>query len=63
MHYLKDIKKIIDELNYIMTTKHKKQVFFVFLSMICCSVLELLGVSAIYPFLDSMMDYENLSEK
>lgn len=63
MRYIKDIHKIFKELNYIMTSKHKKEVFFVFLSMLFCSVFELMGVSAIYPFLDSMMDSENLSKK
>lgn len=60
---IKTVKKIIDELRFILTKEQKKKSVRVFASMIMSSLLELLGVSAIYPFLDSMMNLENLDDK
>ncbi len=59
----KTLKKIVFELMYIMTPKQKKDSIIVFLSMIICAMLELLGVSAIYPFLDTVMNTEQLEGK
>ena len=63
MNDIKTARRIVDELRYIMTQNQKKGAAIVFVSMIICSFLELIGVSAIYPFLDSMMNPEDLNEK
>ncbi len=63
MKDLKSVKRIISELTEIMTKKQKKKSVIVFASMIICSLLELLSVSVIYPFLDAMVDMDNMSEK
>lgn len=63
MNNIRAVKNIIDELLYIMTEKQKKKAVIVFISMIINSLLELLSVSVIYPFLDTMMDSANIANK
>ena len=60
MDNVKAIIRIIGQLNYILTKKQKKESVIVFLSMILCSVLELVGVSVIYPFLQLLLNEESL---
>ncbi len=56
MKNFKTLKTIIDRLDYIMTAKQKRGSIIVLLAMIISSLAELMGVSAIYPFLDTIMN-------
>ena len=47
--------RIIGQLNYLMDKKQKKESILVFVCMVLNSGFELLGVSAIYPFLQMML--------
>ncbi|WP_034445896.1 ABC transporter ATP-binding protein [Butyrivibrio sp. AE2032] len=60
MENIKALFGIIYQLNYILTRKQKKDAIFVFATMILCSVMELLGVSVIYPLLQLMMNENSL---
>lgn len=53
---INSVIKIFRYIGYILTAKQKRESIYVFISMIVCSLLELLGVSAIYPFLLLLMD-------
>lgn len=55
--------RIIAQLKYIMDGKQKRESIGVFLCMILCSILELLGVSAIYPFLQMMLTPDKIMKK
>jgi ABC-type multidrug transport system fused ATPase/permease subunit len=63
MENLKSLKRIYDQLMYILTGKQKREAVIVFISMIALSLLELIGVTAIYPFLQVMMDADELRGK
>lgn len=63
MGNIKSLVRIINQLNYVLTTDQKKRAIFVFLSMLLCSALELIGVSVIYPFLQLMMDEDEIRNK
>ena len=63
MKSIKSFARIISQINYILTSKQKRASILVFVSMIACSSLELLGVSIIYPFLLLMMDENGMREK
>ncbi len=63
MHNFRTLKTIIDRLDYILSNKQKKRAVVVLLVMIISSLAELLGVSAIYPFLDTMMSPSVDSDK
>lgn len=54
---------ILFQINNILSRKQKKDAILVFIYMLIGSSFELLGVSAIYPFLLVMLDFENLREK
>ncbi len=56
-------KDIFVKLRYILNKKQKKSCLLVFFGMIVGSGLELLGVSAIYPFLQMMLSPSELQEK
>lgn len=55
--------QIAKQLGYILNKKQKRTCIWVFLSMFLCSLLELLGVTAIYPFIDIMMYQDDLRDK
>ncbi len=55
--------RIIGQLNYLMDKKQKKGSILVFVCMVLNSGLELLGVSAIYPFLQMMLSPAEIREK
>lgn len=57
------LKDILIQLNYILNVKQKKKSIIVFICMIISSGLELLGVSAIYPFLQMMLEPEGLKKE
>ncbi len=59
----KALLQIIKQLNFILNRNQKKGCIWVFLSMVLCSFLELLGVTAIYPFIDIIMYQDELREK
>jgi len=55
---IKSINQIVTQLINILTIEQRKQSLIVFASMIIYSCLELLGVSAIYPFVQLLIDDE-----
>lgn len=55
--------RIIKQITYVLDSKQKKASIAVFLCMILSSGLELLGVSAIYPFLQVMLTPEEIKDK
>lgn len=55
--------RIIGQLNYLMDKKQKKESILVFVCMVLNSGLELLGVSAIYPFLQMMLSPTDIRGK
>lgn len=56
------LRNILRQLNYILSRNQKKSCILVFFCMMIGSGLELLGVSAIYPFLQMMLDSEELKK-
>lgn len=63
MKNIKSIVRIIKHIGYILDKKQKRASVVVFVSMIACSLLELLGVSIIYPFLRFMMDETSMDNR
>lgn len=57
------LRRIIGQLNYLLDSKQRKESIQVFLCMILESGLELLGVSAIYPFLQMMLAPAEMRDK
>ncbi len=60
---IKSVLRIIEHLQFILTGKQKRDSIVVFFSMIVGSLLELIGVSIIYPFLQLMLDEEVAGDK
>lgn len=56
-------KHIFIQLNYILDEKQKRKSTMVLLCMLVSSGMELLGISAIYPFLQMMLDANTIREK
>lgn len=56
------IIQIAKQLNYIFNKRQKRMCILVFASMIVCSALELLGVTAIYPFIEILLYQDNLKD-
>lgn len=54
-HNIRAMGRIINQLNYVLNSRQKKACIGVFLCMVISSALELLGVTAIYPFLQIML--------
>lgn len=63
MHNIYAMGRMIKQLNYILDSKQKRTCVGVFLSMVISSALELLGVSAIYPFLQMMLSPAQIRDK
>lgn len=63
MDNIRAVFRIIGQLRYILSDKQKKESAIVFLTMVICSVMELLGVSVIYPFLEVLIDAAQLENK
>lgn len=63
MNSVKSFMTMINQLNYILDRKQKRGAIKVFLSMVLSTAMELLGVSAIYPFLQLMINAEELQKK
>lgn len=62
-HNFRALFRIINQLNYILDKKQKKSSVIIFLCMILSSGMELLGVSAIYPFLQMMLTPNDIKYK
>ena len=60
---LSAIRRIFTQLNFVLGKKLKKDSVGVFLCMLVGSGLELVGISAIYPFLQAITDADALKEK
>ena len=60
---IKSLKNIVSQLNYVLSKRQKKNSVRVFLYMLVSSALELLGVSAIYPFLQMVLAPQELESK
>jgi len=60
---IKAFLRILGQINYILTSKQKRESIIVFVSMIVCSCLELLGISAIYPLIQAIMDENAIRTK
>ncbi len=57
---IKLFKQIIDEINYILEDKQKRRLIFVFFTIVISSALELLGVTAILPFVQAIVSPDQL---
>ena len=57
---IKSFKKLIRELDYILLPEHKKKIFPIFLMIFISSILELLGVTAILPFVYALLEPEKI---
>lgn len=62
MDSLKSIYNIFKELNYILSKNDKRRAIWVFALIIVSSFLELLGVTAILPFMQAILSPEQLTE-
>lgn len=56
---IKAVKRILSQLIYILNKEQKRNSLFVFVSMVLGSSLELIGVSAIFPFLQTILDVDS----
>ena len=56
-------KHIFIQLKYILDKNQRRGAIVVVLSMLLSSIMELLGVSAIYPFLQIMLDVDSMQKK
>lgn len=63
MSNLKSTIRMLEHIYFILTPKQKRDSIVVFVSMIVCSILELLGVSIVYPFLQLMLDEASIKGK
>lgn len=62
-HNLRALYRIIKQIIYVLDSRQKKACIGIFLCMILNSGLELLGVSAIYPFLQMMLTPDEIESK
>lgn len=60
---IKSLRRILEQLNYVLDRKQKIGAFKMFSCMILASVLDLLSVSVIYPFLQVILTPEELKNK
>lgn len=63
MNNFKSLLSIVKELNYILSKNQKKSLILVVFTSIICSLFELLGVTAILPFVQAVMDPQAIMEK
>lgn len=63
MHNIRQFKEILLKLNYILDSKQRRQSVGVFVIIVCGALLEMLGVSAILPFVQALTDIKTLMEK
>ena len=60
---MKTVKDILHKLNYVFTSRQKRLFFVVMLVSFIGSIWELLGVTAILPFIEAVMTPDNLGNK
>lgn len=60
---IRSLGNIVRQLNYVLSQRQKRNSVKVFIYMLTSSALELLGVSAIYPFLQMILNPEELESK
>lgn len=63
IHELAKIKDLIGKINYILSKQQKQYGILVFICTIVSAMLEMLGVSAIMPMVEGIMETEVLFEK
>ena len=63
MKNLRAVIEIYKKITFILTSQQKRGAFYSFVSMIVCALLELLGVSVIYPFLQLIIDKKAFDSK
>lgn len=63
MHDFKTVVDIYRKIGFILTQEQKRGAGTSFLAMIVCSLMELLGVSVIYPFLQLIIDEDTFRTK
>ena len=62
MKYFKSLKGIVDKLKYMLTPRQKRLSIVVMFMIVLGSFMELLGVSAILPFIEAILTPEQLME-
>ena len=62
MRYVKSLKGIVDKLKYMLTPRQKRLSIVVMLMIMLGSFMELLGVSAILPFIEAILTPEQLMD-
>lgn len=60
---VKSLFKVYRQVAYVLNKEQKKKSIWVFFTMLICSCLELLGVSIMAPFLESVVNSDELSSK
>ena len=63
MHNIRSVKNVLSQLNYVLSKRQKQGAILLFICMIISSSLELLGVSAIYPFLQILLDMDMIQDR
>ncbi len=63
MNNIKALKRVALQLNYVMNRRQKIASVGVFVCMLVGAALELLGVSAIYPFLQTMLEMDSIQDQ
>lgn len=63
MNKIKSIKDILGKIQYILTEKQKKQSIYLVIVIIFGSFLEMLGVSAILPFINAILTPKEVMQK
>lgn len=63
MKAIKRFGQVLSKLNYVMESRYRKLAVGVFCLMFIGAVLETLGISAILPFVQAMMDPQTLMDK
>ena len=62
MKNLHGFTEMVSEIYYVLSKKERKQALTLLIMMLCGSLLELLGVSAIVPFVQAVVTPEQLKE-
>ena len=63
MENIKTFIAMIKQLKYIMTKSQKRKSLWLFLIVFLGSLLELIGVTALLPFIQSLLDIDSIKTK
>lgn len=63
MKHLKSLSEVLKKLNFILTGKQKRTGYIVMLMIVVGSFLDMLGVSAILPFIEAILTPEDILKK